>query len=127
MYEVAKMADNIELGELVGPSLAELKQAEEFNLMEYSEFVKTDYWRLVREAVIEVRGGQCAVCENTKSLIVHHRSYRNHGMEHRHLEDLVVLCWDCHSKIHADKAKPKKDPEIKVKEWRKTSWVQAYE
>ena len=33
-----------------------------------------------------------------KTLSVHHKNYNNCGNEQR--EDIIVLCWDCHNKIH---------------------------
>lgn len=35
-----------------------------------------------------------------EGLNVHHNSYAHHGQEHKHLEDLVVLCNNCHKKFH---------------------------
>lgn len=75
----------------------------EYNLlvtMRYNDFLKTVYWYIVRKHFLKKYGEQCFICNSTEYLNVHHRTYKNHGREHEHLEDLVVLCKDCHAKFH---------------------------
>lgn len=68
--------------------------------MKYTYFLNTRYWKTVRNKVIELSGGKCSICGNTRFLNVHHKTYKNHGSEIFHLEDLVVLCRNCHEKLH---------------------------
>lgn len=62
----------------------------------YIEFLKTNYWKRVREKVLLRDGKKCIICGDTKYLQVHHDHYKNHGDEMRHLEDLMTLCRKCH-------------------------------
>ena len=67
----------------------------------YKEFLDTCYWEIVRKYVLEQRRFRCELCgEGNRILHVHHKTYKNHGAEHLHLDDLIVLCKTCHSKHH---------------------------
>lgn len=67
--------------------------------MPYRQFLKTLYWEIVRDYVRDKRK-VCELCSSSRQLQVHHRSYKNHGDEHQHLEDLVLLCAFCHERHH---------------------------
>ena len=66
----------------------------------YKDFLNTIYWSIVRDYVVSKRGGKCGVCGNDQNLNVHHKTYKNHGLEHAYLEDLMLLCKICHAKFH---------------------------
>lgn len=66
----------------------------------YNIFLQSDYWKKVRQIKIEQTGRKCQICGSRKELSVHHNSYAHHYQEHKHLEDLVVLCRNCHKKFH---------------------------
>lgn len=66
--------------------------------MPYKSYLKTEHWQHFRKEVIDHYDGKCAVCNSEKELNVHHRSYKNRGRET--FNDVVLLCRDCHSKIH---------------------------
>ena len=68
--------------------------------MKYSDFLKTPYWLAIAERVKIRAKNSCQVCNSTENLNVHHRSYKNHGAELYHMEDLVCLCKKCHTKYH---------------------------
>lgn len=68
--------------------------------MPYAAFLNTKYWRSVRSEKITQAEGKCEYCGCALSLQVHHKTYENHGREHEHLDDLVVLCADCHKREH---------------------------
>ena len=70
----------------------------------YLEFLKSDYWKEVRELILKRDDRKCIHCSGTKILQVHHKTYKNHGEEHLHLDDLITLCRACHKKIHKRKA-----------------------
>lgn len=72
--------------------------------IEYQEYLSTDYWKSVSAAVKERDGFTCRICNSTKSLEAHHRSYKNRGNEMEHLDDLTCLCRKCHGLFHG---KPK--------------------
>ena len=66
----------------------------------YYDFLQSDYWRYVRKLKLKQCGKKCQICGSKKDLSVHHNSYAHHGQEHKHLEDLVVLCNECHKMFH---------------------------
>lgn len=68
--------------------------------MNYVDFLNTPYWKAISEEVKKKAHYKCQICNGNKKLQVHHRSYENHGLELYHLEDLICLCEDCHTKYH---------------------------
>lgn len=82
--------------------------------MRYKRFLRSEYWKHVRELCFELNGKICGVCRVTSRLQVHHTTYDHRGSEHRHMEDLVVLCESCHKEEHNIKPRrPKKVRPIK--------------
>lgn len=71
--------------------------------MDYQSFLKTLYWKEVAQTSKKRAGYRCQVCNSREQLAVHHRSYRIHGFEHAHLNELTVLCKACHSCFHNKK------------------------
>ena len=70
----------------------------------HKEFLQSRYWTIISEYLrLDQRDyrDQCPVCDEPypKHTEVHHKAYGNHGREHEHLEDLVVICNQCHSDI----------------------------
>lgn len=71
--------------------------------MEYSEFLSTPYWHTISDHMKQISKHKCQICGAKSNLNVHHSTYDNHGYEHRSSvmkSDLIVLCQDCHEKIH---------------------------
>lgn len=68
--------------------------------MSYKEFLTTPYWKAVAQKKKQQAGYRCELCNSKTYLNVHHRTYENHGYEMDHLQDLIVLCNDCHKKFH---------------------------
>lgn len=68
--------------------------------MSYKDFLKTPYWKAVSEHARNKAKYKCQMCGKQGELHVHHRNYANHGAEVYHMEDLICLCSDCHSKFH---------------------------
>jgi len=68
--------------------------------MDYQDFLSTFYWEIVRKYKMVRAGYKCELCNENGVLHVHHKTYEHHGEEHSHLEDLIVLCKDCHAKFH---------------------------
>jgi 5-methylcytosine-specific restriction endonuclease McrA len=74
---------------------------QELRAMPYEEFLKSFYWRAVKAYFLSFMGAYCRECRRKGiPLDVHHTSYEHHGNEHRNLEDLKVLCRECHGKRH---------------------------
>jgi len=67
----------------------------------YHDYVTkdSDEWKSKKEQVFRMRGHYCQVCESTKDLQVHHNNYKTLLFENV-AEDLVVLCKDCHHRLH---------------------------
>jgi hypothetical protein len=66
----------------------------------YQDYLDSDYWKTIAAYVKWLRGGRCQMCNSTRSLHAHHRTYEHKGIEHKYLEDLVVVCGKCHSAHH---------------------------
>lgn len=66
--------------------------------MRYKDYIKSDRWREVAEAKKQSVGNKCEICNSSKRLQVHHRTYERLGNENEN--DLTVLCWYCHAKFH---------------------------
>jgi hypothetical protein len=68
--------------------------------MPYANFLKTPYWLAVSHHVKTERPW-CSLCTEPMAgpLEVHHRTYEHRGSEWIHLEDLTVLCRECHQWI----------------------------
>ena len=66
----------------------------------YKEFLKTKYWNKVRLRVLKRDKNKCTRCGSKKNLQIHHKTYKNHFRELSHMQDLITLCKDCHSKKH---------------------------
>jgi hypothetical protein len=75
---------------------------------EYREvYLRSEHWRTVRIGALERAEHRCQVCNTTKQLDVHHRTYERLGMERD--ADLTVLCRRCHDTFHGNqKARPAK-------------------
>ncbi|MDY0227232.1 MAG: HNH endonuclease signature motif containing protein [Desulfomicrobium apsheronum] len=68
--------------------------------MPYKAYLKTEYWKKVREAKFAQAGKQCQICGCTDGLEVHHRHYKFRGRELHHLDCLMVLCRKHHQLVH---------------------------
>jgi len=68
--------------------------------IEYQQYLTTDYWKQVSERVKEKAGFRCQVCNSSKQLEAHHRTYEHLRQEMEFLGDLVCLCRRCHGLYH---------------------------
>jgi len=69
--------------------------------MNYNDFLQTPYWKIIATKVKKNANYQCVYCKATTNLEVHHKTYKNHGCEHKFWkEDLISLCSACHTKEH---------------------------
>ncbi|RJQ29206.1 HNH endonuclease [Candidatus Parcubacteria bacterium] len=67
--------------------------------MPYSEYLTTKHWKsIARRARLRAKH-KCQLCNNTGESHVHHRHYKTIG-EESIINDLIVLCADCHAKFH---------------------------
>jgi hypothetical protein len=65
---------------------------------EYETYLNSERWTKKKKYIIETYGGKCEVCDSTKTLIAHHNTYKNRGMEWD--AELTILCKDCHHTYH---------------------------
>ncbi len=68
--------------------------------MDYQNFLKTPYWKAIAAHTKYKAEYRCQLCNSSYNLVTHHRDYRIHGFEHARMQDLIVLCDDCHSRFH---------------------------
>lgn len=70
---------------------------------DYSCYTNSPVWKYISSVIKMYSNYTCANCGkkyNPAHLVVHHRSYAHLGSELDHLNDLAVLCTDCHMKVH---------------------------
>lgn len=68
--------------------------------IEYPEFLKSLYWKIVRDYMIFLQE-HCQLCCSFQNLNVHHKTYKNRGFEFEEpTRNLIVLCKSCHEKFH---------------------------
>lgn len=73
---------------------------EQLRKLPYKDFLLTSYWKNIVAQVRARDGHRCRICNGSKRLDVHHRTYQHHGEEHLHLDDLTTLCHVCHERHH---------------------------
>lgn len=66
--------------------------------LEYKEFLFSDQWAQMKQAVIRKRGPYCERCGRHNKLELHHRNY-DKPLGKESWEDLELLCQDCHRSI----------------------------
>ena len=60
----------------------------------YLDYLQSDAWRMLREAIIDERGYTCEECGVAYGLQLHHLTYDRLG--HELHEDMQLLCKSCH-------------------------------
>ena len=78
----------------------------------YTDYLQTDYWKAVANAVKERADYKCQICNSPHDLTAHHRTYENRGHELSHLADLICLCRRCHDIFHGADKKERPLPKI---------------
>ena len=68
----------------------------------YALSLNSEYWNEVK-LHIRARDRKCVKCGSILYLEVHHKTYINKGNELEHLDDLILLCSECHKKEHNKK------------------------
>lgn len=70
----------------------------ELRMMAYEDYLKTTEWMVRRDWTLQRDGHRCRLCNGTKNLQVHHRTYERRGNEDPN--DLTTLCEACHESFH---------------------------
>ncbi len=90
----------------------------------YQLYLTTDHWCHLRQCAFSVHGAKCAACGTLLNLHVHHINYRH--LIDCTVDDLLVLCEECHDDVHrAKKWRPfsKQNDAIETLNLLKTFWV----
>lgn len=95
IHYITRRMDAEDLAGLYQESVQALRE------MPYPEYLRSDGWQQTRWFALERAGRRCQTCNRSKGLHVHHRTYDRRGQEH--LDDLTVLCADCHSTFHENR------------------------
>lgn len=66
----------------------------------YINFRRSEYWFIITTKKKLDVGYKCENCGSSKHLQTHHAEYVFRGNEHNNLDKLVVVCDDCHKKLH---------------------------
>jgi hypothetical protein len=85
--------------------------ATEIKEMDYSDFLKTPYWKIISFLVKKENGFKCVMCNSKENLHVHHKSYELHGYEHTvdGFNLLTSVCSECHEKHHQEFLEPSEE------------------
>ena len=68
-------------------------------IKEYKDYLESETWNKTRKEKLKEAEYKCQLCSKKDiELHVHHNTYENIGNEE--MNDLIVLCKDCHSKFH---------------------------
>lgn len=78
--------------ELINNSKAKLKWSS------YKEYLLSGEWDNLRKQKLRQVGSSCQICNSKKGLHIHHRTYAR--IFNERLNDLTVLCGDCHALFH---------------------------
>jgi len=71
-------------------------------LKEQRDYYNSEQWQKLRKEVIKEANNECFFCKNVGT-DVHHTSYDN--WKNESIDELILLCRDCHIKVHEDMPK----------------------
>lgn len=72
----------------------------EHNLTSYSDYFQTEHWWELKYKYLTCnRDAQCFICRTTSKLLLHHVKYGALYKEKLN-DDVYILCYDCHNKVH---------------------------
>lgn len=66
---------------------------------EYLDYLQSDHWRALKDALLRVKPRECEVCRSTETVDAHHVVYRD--LYSVTPADLRWVCRTCHEQIHA--------------------------
>lgn len=81
----------------------------------YDEWIQSEGWKRIASAAKKQAGYKCEMCGSAYNLCVHHTSYDNICREDKHPDDIVVLCKECHRKVHEQDIQAKRKRVIPAK------------
>lgn len=96
-----------ELDDGLRKGMARLKMASPYGAKNgYKYYTNSPLWKYQSGLIKLLNKFTCQECQRSycaPHLVVHHLSYEHLGSEFQHLEDVAVLCTDCHLKLHGIK------------------------
>lgn len=66
--------------------------------VDYRTYIRSSEWYARRQMILDMALHRCMLCDSSKDLQVHHRTYARLGKEHP--ADLIALCDNCHARFH---------------------------
>lgn len=75
-------------------------EIERLKQLPYHDFLQSYYWDTIRRYKMYRAGYKCELCHAGGTLAVHHKTYEHRGQEFLYLDDLIVLCKNCHERHH---------------------------
>ena len=101
MVRLKKKLDDVVLGAITVVFAPKKKKKDAINYREkYQEYLKSPHWQALRIKALDRDLYLCRICRSSKKLHVHHRSYKNKGLNGMEIEDLTTLCEKCHNLFH---------------------------
>jgi len=64
----------------------------------YRDYLKSSAWKRKRKQALKFHGSYCHHCKSEENLHVHHTTYTH--IFNEHMEELRILCADCHRMVH---------------------------
>ena len=92
------MMDIVEVWRILGDD--GMRERYRLQKLPYQEFLASDFWRDVRETLIQRVGRKCERCGAKSHLQVHHKDYLYRAFEDFYPERMEVLCRQCHKGHH---------------------------
>ena len=92
----------------------------------YEEYLKSKHWFKTRVEIFRRDNHHCQMCNKALELRdanVHHKTYDNVGKEHP--EDLILLCPDCHKKVHQISKRKYVKKDWKERNWKKKTYKKS--
>jgi hypothetical protein len=80
------------------PPNATEEESDFLRRLPYADYLRSDYWKRVRWAIIRDSELRCRMCNAGGNLRVHHRDYSSIGREK--VCDLICVCDECHKLFH---------------------------
>ena len=79
--------------------------------MEYAEFLRTEYWKILSTFIRFARHYTCQACNKRsgkkETFHCHHKTYARRGQEYLSWQsDILLLCPSCHKRQHYSMIKP---------------------
>ena len=90
--------DPVEDGVRIRTPLTEDGFKPTYKPIDYKWYIQSFIWKAKAHRAKELAGFKCQLCNANQELHAHHRTYDQLGFEK--IEDITVLCADCHAKFH---------------------------